>query len=648
MKPATMQAMLQSINDDPNVQSLVQSSPVCHKVFDPQFKLRFMSQSGMKALKINNIEPYYGHVFPTKSAPKSTRDIVSQYMRRAAEGEENTIEYSFEIEGQVVWFRTTIIPYFNGKGELIYITGDSMDITSTIKSEETNRTLLETTDICLKEIQKNVDGSGFTLVFMSSAGQSQLGLSNVESLYGGPYPPDFYPQGPKKTLIEALHYVVDTGKSIQVESELVDLQGQPVWYLSTFSVQRKNEAGEVISITGSSVNVTEKIQSQVNLAKSKEEAERANKAKSEFLSRMSHELRTPLNAILGFSQLMQINPDQSIEQRQIGIGHILDAGNHLLKLVDGILDLSKIEAGKFCVAEEDLNASLLISKLIAQIQPSAQQRKITILNQLSLHDDFFIRADKTAFNQIILNLLNNAVKYNDKAGSITIDGGESGNDEIWFSVSDTGPGIDSGDIEALFEPFNRLGQEFTGIEGTGIGLSLCKMLVELLGGSIAANCESGNGCCFKVILPKGNRESLDIEAAGTALTVLKEGRESTGRKILYIEDNHCNLVLVKQILQAEPQVKFLSAVNPKDGIALARTQLPDLILMDIQLPQMDGITAFRELQTFRETRNIPVIAVSAQAMQEDIQAAMNAGFKGYITKPFDVKLFLSKIDSVLN
>ena len=372
-----------------------------------------------------------------------------------------------------------------------------------------------------------------------------------------------------------------------------------------------------------------------------------SKAKSEFLSRMSHELRTPLNAILGFSQLMQINPNQDNEQRQIGVEHILAAGNHLLKLVDGILDLGKIEAGKFSVAEEVLNASLLISKLIAQTQPSAQHRKITILNRLSLQDDFFIRADKTAFNQIILNLLNNAVKYNHEAGTITVDGGESDNDEIWFTITDTGPGIEKEDVEALFEPFNRLGQEFTGIEGTGIGLSLCKMLVELLGGSISADCESGNGCCFKVML-KGNRESLNIEAADSVLDTVEAGVISQNKKVLYIEDNHRNLALVEQIFKADPQIKFLSAVNPKDGIALARTQLPDLILMDIQLPQMDGVTAFRELQTFRETRNIPVLAVSAQAMQEDIEEAMNAGFKGYITKPFDVKLFLSKVDSILN
>ncbi|MCJ8269421.1 MAG: hybrid sensor histidine kinase/response regulator, partial [Psychrosphaera sp.] len=196
-------------------------------------------------------------------------------------------------------------------------------------------------------------------------------------------------------------------------------------------------------------------------------------------------------------------------------------------------------------------------------------------------------------------------------------------------------------------PFNRLGQEFTGIEGTGIGLSLCKMLVELLGGSISADCESGNGCCFKVML-KGNRESLNIEAADSVLDTVEAGVISQNKKVLYIEDNHRNLALVEQIFKADPQIKFLSAVNPKDGIALARTQLPDLILMDIQLPQMDGVTAFRELQTFRETRNIPVLAVSAQAMQEDIEEAMNAGFKGYITKPFDVKLFLSKVDSILN
>jgi PAS domain S-box-containing protein len=647
MKNLTLDSLLKSINEDSSVNSIIQSSPVCHKIFDPNFKLRFMSHSGVSALQIENIDDFYGHIFPTDAAPQSTRDIVNEHMHLATKGETNTVEYSFEVDGNVIWFRTTISPFFNSDDELIYITADSMDITSSKKLEETNRALLETSPICLKEIHVN-NGQGYTLMFMSPAGQKQLQITNEDQIYGKPYPLDFYPTEAKKALTEAMDNVANTGEATQVECKLVDPNGNPVWYLSTFSPLRRNEAGEIIAITGASQNVTEKVVNQAALAKSKEEAERANKAKSEFLSRMSHELRTPLNAILGFSQMIQREPDMDIEERTSSVDLIFNAGNHLLGLVDEVLDLSKIETGKYTITTEDLNASLKIKDLISQIQPLAKEKNIKILNRLSQKDDLYTKADNKAFNQIILNLLNNAVQYNNDSGSVTIDGGMSGNDKIWISVSDTGLGIAKENIEKLFEPFNRLGKEYSKIKGAGIGLNISKVLVELLGGTISAESELGNGCCFKIVLPVGNKECSNTANSSQESNVVNTDTESKSYKILYIEDNFANLKLVDKVLKSNSKVKFLSARHPIEGIELARTHRPDLILMDMHLPDMDGTAAFNELKSFQETSAIPVIALTAQAMQEDIDRAMNSGFKDYITKPFDVRDFLEKINGVLN
>jgi CheY-like chemotaxis protein len=361
---------------------------------------------------------------------------------------------------------------------------------------------------------------------------------------------------------------------------------------------------------------------------------------------MSHELRTPLNAILGFSQLMMMNPNQNIEKRKSNIDHIYQAGSHLLELVDEVLDLSKIESGQFSLTEENLNASLIIKELIAQIQPLAKENKVEIVNHLSQQDDHFVEADHKSFAQIMLNLLSNGIKYNKEDGSIAVDGGVLSKDKIWISVSDNGLGVSNKNIEKLFEPFERLGQEYGEVHGTGIGLSISKSLAELMGGSLSAECELGKGCSFKIVLPVGKREPVNMTTPDSGSATLKIDIQSKSHTILYIEDNRKNLILIEKILETRAQIKFLPAMHPREGIELARTHRPDLILMDMQLPDMDGTAAFRELQKFQETCAIPVIAVSAQAMESDIKKALDIGFKDYITKPIDVPKLLNTIDEV--
>ncbi len=649
MALSALDAMLSKIRNDSNVNNLLEASPVCHKIFGPDFTLKFMSQSGVSALNIENVDEIYGKIFPPESAPQSTRNTFNEAMQLAAQGETNTIEYFFEVndssDGEIVWYRTTITPTFDPDGTLSYISAHSMDITSAKKNEETNRLLLETTDVCLKEILRNSDDSGYSLKFMSPAGLRQIGISDAKEIYGRAYPIDSYPDKTKKILTETLNQVVTTGETAHVECEVIDAQGNPVWYLSTFSVHRRNDSGRVISLTGASLDITNKRSQEVALAKAKEEADKANQAKSLFLSRMSHELRTPLNAIIGFSQLLELDPDQDLEKRQESVGHILFAGRHLLNLVNEVLDLNRIDSGEITVVNKNINATTLIESLAPQVMHIAKERSITISNRLDLHKDIIISADAKAFSQVILNLLSNSINYNHKGGSVIIDGGDTNTNQRWISVSDDGPGIAKENIESMFIPFNRLGQEYGDIKGTGIGLNISKMLIELMGGEISVESELGKGCCIKLILPAATNEISSKH--GDNLNPPGSVDHPSHYKILYIEDDPQNLRLVEKIFESEPDVIFYGAMNTKDGIDIAMENQPNLILMDIQLPEMNGFMAFNELKKNPETREIPVIALSGLAMNADIDEAMNAGFKDYITKPVDVSDFLKKIHTMI-
>ena len=439
-----------------------------------------------------------------------------------------------------------------------------------------------------------------------------------------------------------------SGKKVDYETFMPYKHG-PKRHVHAEFIPDIDEQGKVKGIFVLVTDITKSKQAEKELIESKEEAERANNAKSEFLSRMSHELRTPLNAILGFGQLVQSNPDEELTELQKGnLGHIMQAGKHLLELINEVLNLSRVEAGQFSITNENLNASLVMEECIAQIKPLADKKNIQISNRLSQQGNYFIRADHKAFTQIMLNLLSNAVKYNIESGVITVDGGASGNDQVWIGVSDDGPGISNENIREIFEPFNRLGQEFGDIKGTGIGLSISKSLAEQMDGSLSAECELGKGYFFKLELPAANRESVNVNISAPDSAVTKTDLQNKNQKILYVDDNALNLALVEEIFEARPQITFLSAEHPREGIELARFHRPDLILMDIHLPDMDGITAFRELQKFQETRDIPLIAVSALAMEDDIKKALDSGIKDYVTKPLDVKNFLEKIDKIFN
>ena len=385
----------------------------------------------------------------------------------------------------------------------------------------------------------------------------------------------------------------------------------------------------------------------VELESARALAEKANLAKSDFLSSMSHELRSPLNAILGFAQLMESDSLPPSANQKESIAQILQAGWHLLKLINEILDLAKVESGQVPMSEEPLSLSEVILECQTMIEPQAQQRAI----ELTLPDfetPCFVRADRTRLKQILINLLSNSIKYNRKQGEVIVTCDVSKPERVRVSIRDSGAGLSDEQLAQLFQPFNRLGQEAGGEEGTGIGLVVAKRLVELMGGSIGADSTVGVGSVFWFELLAAIDPQLANENSGTKITspiTVAQGMRL--HSVLYVEDNPANLKLVERIIARHPTIRLLTALNGTDGIELARVTQPDVILMDINLPDINGFKALQLLRSAPATKHIPVIAVSANAMPLNISSGLEAGFFRYLTKPIKVDEFMEALNIAL-
>jgi signal transduction histidine kinase/CheY-like chemotaxis protein len=377
-------------------------------------------------------------------------------------------------------------------------------------------------------------------------------------------------------------------------------------------------------------------------------AEKANLAKSDFLSSMSHELRTPLSAILGFAQLMESgSPAPTVSQKR-SIDQILQAGWYLLELINEILDLALIESGKVSLSLEASSLPEIMRECQAMIEPQAQKRSIGItFPRFEL--PLYVKADRTRVKQVLINLLSNAIKYNRPEGSVIVDCGASAPGRIRIGVTDTGAGLTADQLAQLFQPFNRLGQEANGEEGTGIGLVVCKRLVELMGGVIGVESNVGKGSVFWIEL----KETAAPQLAGGTSRSLSERVQIPARlekdrwTVLYVEDNPANLMLVEDLIARRPDIRLLSARDGDRGIEIARAARPDMVLMDINLPGMSGITALRILANDPGTAHIPVVALSANAIPRDIEKGLQAGFFRYLTKPINVVEFMETLDVTL-
>jgi len=392
---------------------------------------------------------------------------------------------------------------------------------------------------------------------------------------------------------------------------------------------------------------SEEIIHQEKLINAKSIAERANLAKSEFLSSMSHELRTPLNAILGFAQLLEYDNDLDGDQ-QDNVHEISRAGRHLLELINEILDLAKIESGHASLSIEPVKVEDLLSECITLLTPIAQQREITM--HLKVDSDYHVQVDRTRFKQILLNLLSNAIKYNREKGAVIVDLTPADEETLRITVSDTGYGLSQEQQDNLFQPFNRLGADSSETEGTGIGLAITRNLINRMGGHIGVESKEGVGSQFWLELPQELLATQpddttaidDFAAVGSSCPP-----PNLSHRVLYIEDNPANLKLVTQILSKRPQINLITAHEPTLGLVLAAAHHPDLILLDINMPEMDGFQVLSQLHSILQLKNIPVIAVSAAAMPRDIEKGKEAGFSDYLTKPLDVGKFLTTLDCYL-
>ena len=385
----------------------------------------------------------------------------------------------------------------------------------------------------------------------------------------------------------------------------------------------------------------------VELESARSVAERANLAKSDFLSSMSHELRSPLNAILGFAQLMDADSPPPTPAQKECIAQILQAGWHLLKLINEILDLAKVESGQVPLSEEPVSLAEVMIECQAMIEPQAQQRDIKLaFPQINI--PYFVSADRTRLKQILLNLLSNAIKYNREHGTVEVEFTASTPERTRISIKDSGAGLTPEQMAQLFQPFNRLGQEAGGEEGTGIGLVVAKRLVELMGGVIGVESAVGVGCVFWFELVSVAEPHLPMEGDdAAALAQPNAPREVRQHTLLYVEDNPANMKLVEQIIARHPDICLLTAVNGNSGVGIARASQPDVILMDINLPGINGFEVLKILREDPVTAHIPVIAISANAMPLDIKRGLKAGFFRYITKPIKIGEFMEALDVTL-
>jgi PAS domain S-box-containing protein len=377
-------------------------------------------------------------------------------------------------------------------------------------------------------------------------------------------------------------------------------------------------------------------------------AEKANRAKSEFLSSMSHELRTPLNAVLGFAQLMASEVPAPAAHQQRSIDQILKGGWYLLRLINEILDLAMIESGKVTMSQEAMSLTDVLQDCREMIEPQAEKRGISLTFPKG-DNLFFVHADRTRVKQVMINLLSNAIKYNTTGGSVIVNCAVSGKDRVRISVKDTGAGLGPEQLAQLFQPFNRIGQEHSAEEGTGIGLVVTKQLVELMGGTIGVESGVGIGTVFWVELEAASAPTLALDSLDdVALQRRSKSRKGTEQPtLLYVEDNPANLALVEQLIARRGDLKLLTAIDGHQGIELARAYLPDVILMDINLPGISGYGALKILNDDPATAHIPVLALSANAVPRDIEKGLEAGFFRYLTKPIRVREFMDALDLAL-
>ena len=395
------------------------------------------------------------------------------------------------------------------------------------------------------------------------------------------------------------------------------------------------------------VDITDRIRAEEEIRQARAAAEKADLSKSEFLSRMSHELRTPLNSILGFAQLLdmaELNPGQ-----KKGVGHIMRSGKHLLKMINEVLEISRIEAGRLSLNLEPIQIKSVIGEMLDTVQPLAEKRNIVLKMVTTSANQLYVTADRQLVNQVLLNLLNNGIKYNNEGGSVSVSTVQmpvdcAGITYVRINISDSGKGISEKNLSKVFNPFERIGAEISETEGSGLGLAVAKKLIDNMGGNIGVESEPGVGSTFWIELPLCDPPKV-LNEKSEDITVVESGFATKTGTILYIEDDISNIELVEEIIGNQcPGIRLITKMNGEKVVDITMEYEPDLILLDLNLPGIPGAEILKLLLDEEETRTIPVVIVSADAMPQQVEKMLNAGARRFLTKPLNVIEFLKVID----
>jgi len=585
------------------------------------------------------------------------RVIVTEAIKNCIE---NNADYDIECriiwpDKSIHWIHASGNVIRNQKGVALHMLGVTKDISEhkiaeekLFSSEQRFKFAVEGVGDGVWDWNMKTNVVNYSPLWMNMLGYKENELAHTFDTFKKLVHPDDMPRV-KQSLDD---YLAKNKKEYNIDIRLLCKDKSYKWILSRGQVVEVDKNDLAVRMVGIHSDITAIKENEQKIIISQQEAEEANNAKSQFLSSMSHELRTPMNAIMGFGQLLQLNSEKTLSKNQIeNVNEILKASGHLLGLINEVLDLAQIEAGKINLSIENIYLSDIMRESTKLIHPLAEKRGITIsfFNKEKDASDnnlehYIVRGDYTRLKQIFINLLSNAVKYNVDDGSVNIDCCIY-DGKVKVSISDTGTGISKKKQKYLFTAFNRLGAEETEVEGTGIGLVITKDIVELMGGAVGFESEEGKGSTFWVELVHVYEKPGKKHVEETFI-VNNTGNEKK-YSVIYIEDNPANLRLVTKIFSGKSNIDLWSSHNPILGLELIVEKKPDLILLDINLPGMDGYEVFDRLQREENTRNIPVVAISANAMENDIKKGLEAGFDAYITKPIKISELLETIDKNL-
>ena len=502
-------------------------------------------------------------------------------------------------------------------------------------------------DLARRDIQAILDHSPVTVFVTDTEGRYRL-LNRASATLTGREPgdligktaADIFPAPVAEQLRSNMLQVLAEGQAVTFEETLPSPNGPRVHSVVRFPL--RDDAGNVTALCGMSLDVTEQKAAAVAVQQSRSEAIRANRAKSDFLSRMSHELRTPLNAILGFTQLF--DRDRMNEDELENIRHILEGGRHLLDLINEVIDISRVESGTLALSNEPVEVKEALQGAINMIRPLAATNGITITVE-PIPDGLAVLADRQRFRQVLLNLLSNAIKYNRVNGSIRVTV-ERRSGRVRIAVQDTGAGIPPQLVSQLFQPFERLGADKTAIEGTGLGLALSRALCEAMGGTLEVASVVDHGSTFSFELAETALEQRNLAEPVAEPAPASGDTEQTGL-VVYIEDNAANVKLMERILSKRPGLRMAHAADGRAGIEMVRERRPNLVLLDLQLPEMPGEAVLGELWRDPATRAIPIVVLTADATRGLPQRLMSAGARACLTKPLDVLQLLRTVDDLL-